>query len=517
MTYNEENISYIERFKEPSRLHPIAILLNLFRVIKETIFGLGIGLIITLKESVVFFLAFLAVFLLLLVITSILSWFRFTYRIEDDELRVEQGIFIHKKRFISLHRIHKIDISANIIHRLFNLAHVQIDTASSGDGAEVSLIAIDKKTAKQLQRALTSVEITTEEEQVQQHGQAKEISWQRLFIAGLTSGSIGVIFLALLAVFSQFEEFVPDRMYNSAYVWLVSLGLVFIIGLLIVMLIFLWVLGILGTMLKYGKFTIQKREKELIIERGLIETKQLTIPFDRIQAVGIQQNLIRQPLKYVRIFAVVAGGSFDKMEPFPVLFPLLKEEEVAPFLREFLPEFTPTKQELIPIAKRGRPFYLWNAAIFFILLVIPVAYFFPSFLWLVLLLVIISLLFGWLQHKDGGYYIDGKQITLRYRRFEKVTIVTYHHRIQSLKKKQHMIQAMFDLSSIQFSLLGLGGLGTHYTLHHLRDEDAIEVADWYSYRKSPNANKGENELQRNQLNVEGKEDVTTAWDNENND
>lgn len=480
---NEQELRNENPFSKPQRLHPAAMYFNLIKVIKETIFGLGIGLIFTLKESLFYFLLFISIFLILLIISSILSWLRFTYRIEENELRIEQGIFIRKKRYISLNRIHKIDLTANVIHRIFKLVKVQIDTASSGDGAEVSLSAIKTEDAVRLRKVLKRQETLQNIVETDESNSMKKISWIRLFIAGTTSGSVGIILVALLAGFTQIEELIPKKLYNTTYTWIIDQGIIIIVGLIIFMLLLLWLFGIAGTMIKYGNFTIEKRAAELFVKRGLLETKELTIPFDRIQAIGIEQSLIRQPIKFVRIFAVVAGGSFDKMEPFPVLFPLIHEKEVEQFLREYLPDYQQQKTELIPLSKRGRKFYLFNTTILFVLALIPVLYFFPSFSWIPLCFIILSLALGWMQHKDGGYMIDGKRITLQHRNLNKVTIMTYHRRIQSLQKRQHKIQMYQRIASTKISLIGMGGLGTHYSLKHVEEEDANKIADWYSYRK----------------------------------
>lgn len=480
-----EETSLLEQFNQPQRLHPAAMYFNLVRVIKETIFGLGIGLILTLKESLFYFLFFVSIFLVLLIVSSFLSWLRFTYRIEDNELRIEQGIFVRKKRYISLNRIHKIDLTADVVHRIFKLVKVQIDTASSGGGAEVSLSAITVEQGERLRRALKKRENDfVIEGKTEKIFPTEKISWKRLFIAGTTSGSAGIILVALLAGFTQIEELIPKNIYNSAYMWVVGQSIVILVGLVIFALFLLWIFGIAGTMIKYGNFIIEKRENELFIRRGLLETKELTIPFDRIQAIGIEQSPIRQPMHFVQIFAVVAGGSFDKMEPFPVLFPLIHEREVDKFVQEFLPEFDQLETELIPLSKRGLKFYLFNSSILFILAFMAVAYFFPSFIWIALILLAFSIAYGWLQYKDGGYVIDGKRITLRRRVFNKVTVTTYHRRIQSLKKRQHKIQTLQDLATIELSLIGLGGLGTHYSLKHLEEKDANKIAEWYSYRKT---------------------------------
>src|SRR5690625_346680 len=91
--YNE---SLFEKFNKPHRLHPVSIIVDYTKIIKETIFGFGIGLIITLKESLFYFILFAVLFLLVLLIYSVLSWLRFTYYVEGDELRIEQGVFIRR-------------------------------------------------------------------------------------------------------------------------------------------------------------------------------------------------------------------------------------------------------------------------------------------------------------------------------------------------------------------------------------------------------------------------------------
>ena len=66
--YEENNIVSTQQTElaKPQRLHPTAIFFNLIKVIKETILGLGVGLIFTLKESILYFLIFLVTHVLLI-------------------------------------------------------------------------------------------------------------------------------------------------------------------------------------------------------------------------------------------------------------------------------------------------------------------------------------------------------------------------------------------------------------------------------------------------------------------
>lgn len=488
MMYEENNKISTQQneLAKPQRLHPTAIFFNLIKVIKETILGLGVGLIFTLKESVIYFFIFVAIFLVLLLVNSFLSWLRFTYRVEDNELRIEQGIFIRKKRYISINRIHKIDVTADVIHRLFKLVKVQIDTASSGDGAEVDLSAIKIAKAAKLRRTLhNGKQAQTNAEEMDIHYPKKKVALRQLFISGSTSGTAGFLLVAMLAVFSQIEELIPQAVYKSTYAFFIQSGVVFLITSIILFLFLLWLIGIAGTMIRYGKFTIEKRETELFIKRGLIETKELTIPFDRIQAIAVKQSLIRKPLKYVKVTAVVAGGSFDKQEAFPVIFPLMKEANVQAFLAEFLPEYAHLSPEKRSLAKRGRKYYIFSSVILLALATIPVYLYIPSYLWVVLVLIGICFWNGFVRHRDSGYQLDDRTVTLHIRRvFEQETVMMYHRRVQAMEKKQHRLQQWEHISTMELSLIGSDGLGTHYSLKHLQEADIDVIGDWYSREKS---------------------------------
>lgn len=475
----------VEKFMKPHRLHPAAIVFAFTSTVKDTILGFGVGLIFTLKESLLYFLIFVSIFLVILIVHSLLSWWRFTYHIDGDELRIEQGVFVRKKRYISKHRIHKIDLTANVIHRLFKLVSVQIDTASNSGDAEVNLSAIRFKEAAELRVILQTDKEEKEEvdEQEEIASIEEKMTWGRLFIAGSTSGSAGVIILAVLTIFSQIEDLIPRKAFNTAFDWVVNAGVVVLIISVILVLVLLWLFGIAGTMIRYGNFTIKKRENELFIKRGLLETKELTIPYERIQAIGIEQSPIRQPFGFVRVFAVVAGGSFDRHETFPVLFPMMYKREVTHFINTFLPEYDYEMFETLRrLPKRSLFFYVGKAFILPVSLLIPIVYFIPSFYWVSLILLFFTLSLALLQYKDLGYAANDDYFVFQKRRLQKVFMMTARRRIQSFEKSEHKLQRIQRVATIQLSLIGMQGLGTHYSLEHIANDDANELASWYSYR-----------------------------------
>lgn len=475
----------------PRRLHPAGMIFSFIKILKDSILGIGVGTVAFFRQSPTSALLFLLALAIILMVSSILSWFRFTYRVEAGELRIEQGVFIRKKRYISLNRIHKMDISANLIHRLMHLVKVQVDTASSGS-REMELSAVRTKHAYELRQVLQHKSETDAEEDPTSLAEEKaldsnitrKMTWGRLFIAGTTSGSIGVILVALLFVYSQAGQFIPENVFNDTVLWLIQLSVFFIIGLSILFLVLIWFLGVLGTMIKYGNFSIEKRENELFVQRGLWEVKELTIPFDRVQAIQIDQSILRQPFGFVQISAVIAGGSFDSKEPFPVLFPLMKKKEVPAFLEEFVPGYEHIFQKVHPLAKKGLKYYMIKSMLFFIIAFFPVMYFFPKFSWVPLLFILLSGFSGWFKFKEAGYALFDNRIVFQRRGvWNKKTMMTYHRRIQTTEKSRHKLQQLEEIASIEISLIGSHGIGTHFQLHHVSDEAANQIGDWFSYRK----------------------------------
>ncbi|WP_174615744.1 PH domain-containing protein [Virgibacillus ihumii] len=472
---------------EAKRLHPAAVFFNFIRIVKEAAFAIILGFITFKDNALMYFILASSVILIVMIIFSILSWYRYTYRVEDDELRIEYGIFIRKKRYISKNRIQSIDLTSSVVHRIFKLTRVNIETAGSSTGAEASLKAVKLSEGEALRHELkmvNTVDNAEEPEAAEEDYPSSTISFKRLFLAGTTSGSIGVILAIVAAGSSELEQFIPDDFYDSTFEWIIGLGIIIMVVLGIIGLFLLWMLGIAGTMIKYGNFTITKMEDELFITRGLLEKKQLTIPMKRIQAVGIQESLIRQPLGYVTVFAEIAGGSMDKGEDFSsILFPIMKADEVEEFLQKFLPEYAGITNDLKPLPKRARKFYVLRSSILFLIITAVLAFVIPTFIWLPLIVLAVSTYLGILRHKDGGFRRDEEKLTVRHRIFSRNTITMYHKRVQAFEKKQHRVHVKQRLANVQLSIIGKMGMGKHFTVKELDESDVNQIADWYSYRE----------------------------------
>lgn len=471
---------------EKQRLHPAAIFFTLIKTFKEIIFTIGIWFFALKDSSLVFFVIGTCAIILVALLFSILSWYKYTYRVEDGELRIEYGIFVRKKRYISKNRIQSIDLTQSVVHRIFKLAKVNIETAGSGTGTEASLKAVKLPVGKTLRVELKTFEKLQQHESIEKtepNQRSETITTKRLFLAGTTSGSIGIIFIIMSVIFSNLDQYIPDNYFENAFQTLASFSIIIIAVLVIVFLLLLWLVGIAGTMIKYFNFTVTKNKDELFITRGLLEKKQTTIPLKRIQAVGIDESILRQPFGYVSVYAEVAGGSIEKGEDYStILFPIMKRTEVDNFLKKFLPDYVSERNDLIGLPKQARRFYIVRSTFLSIMVVIAMLFIIPQFIWAPIVLLLISLYVGLLRYKDAGFQINQDQLTFRYRIINRTTVILFHKRIQSFERKQDPFQRKALVATVEISIASTSGTGTHYKIKDLAVDDVMDLADWYSYR-----------------------------------
>ncbi|MFJ8268604.1 PH domain-containing protein [Peribacillus asahii] len=477
---------------EPKRLHPIAMLLNVIKAIKDMLVPIIIvvvfggdkdGLAGTIQ------LAILGSICLFVIVTAIIEWFRFTYRIEDGELRIESGVFVRKKRYIRFERIHSIDVSEGIIQRLCGLVKISIETAG-GAQAEAVLSAIRKEEAERLNERLAEakrnkmlgaqpeIDLVAEPAIKQESSVTFRLQFPELFLMSATSGAVGVVLSGVAAFVSQFDEMIPFERFVGEYEDVLALGTFLLTVFAFVAVLIVYMLATIGMMLKYARFTVEKKEDELIISRGLLEKRQLTIPLKKVQGIRIIENVVRQPLGYATVYLEYAGGSeADKDSLKVMLFPLVKKKHLQKYLEQCLPNYV-ADVEVKPLPARALPRYMFRRAIFFIPVIIVFIYFFRPWGYVSLVLLPISIGWAFLQYKAAGWNITNHQLLMRSRGLSRQTILFHKSKIQSIESKTSWAQQRKQLSSIS-ALIKSGIAFREGEVRDVEAKDFDAVQTWF--------------------------------------
>ncbi|MDF0727682.1 PH domain-containing protein [Cytobacillus sp. S13-E01] len=476
---------------EPRRLHPVAALVNFVKQLKEMFIPVVLFIFFGGQGQdtfwqIIYFIG-VGVLIIILLIVGVLHWYRYTYRVEDEELRIEYGVIVRKKRYIPLERIQTIDVSAGLIQRLFGLVKIQVETAGGGAKAEAVLTAVTETEAELLKQQLSkqAIKSETDAEPVNERIEivpGYEISLPELFIAASTSGSIGVVLSALGAFLTQFDELIPYEALFDRFEDVVKVGVLFYSVIVFVIFLLAWIIGTVITILKYGNFSVVRIGDEVIIKRGIIEKRQLTLPIKRIQAIRISESIVRQPFGYATVYVENAGGATDKSEGLStVLFPLVKKKKIGELLSKLVPDYTMPVQ-LGKIPDRALYRYVFRLMIPLLVVVIPVSIFVPKWGILALLLIPLFILWGYSRYRGAGWGINDKQVYIRYRIVSKTTVLLQKNRIQSIEKKQSLFQKRGNLGSFETSIKSMMG-GKAFRVVDLEESDCDTMFKWYSSKK----------------------------------
>ncbi|MBU0905747.1 MAG: PH domain-containing protein, partial [Firmicutes bacterium] len=256
-----------ERFK----LHPISAVINFVKGLKDLIFPFVIVFVANGFQGgggggwTSYIPYIIGALVLTLVLTSgIIKWKRFVYWFEDDELRIEYGLFVKKKRYIPFERIQSVNYTEGIFHRPFKLVKLKIETAGSGvsDEAEAELTAITKSAASRIEKELADakrrktssklseaqlVEEVSLEESTVKTKRIYQMTSKELLVLATTSGGIGVVLSGLAVFVSQFSELIPyERIYDEVVVFL-KFGVLMVALSVFVFLLITWILSVVLT------------------------------------------------------------------------------------------------------------------------------------------------------------------------------------------------------------------------------------------------------------------------------
>ncbi|OIJ15794.1 hypothetical protein BKP35_02035 [Anaerobacillus arseniciselenatis] len=479
------------------RLHPVAIFLLFLSALKELIVPI-IAAFIFGRGAASWDFPFTAYFViggfLFLFLYGYLKWLTFTYNISDEELKIKQGIFIKKQRFIRKERIYSIDITAGVLQRLFQLVAVKIETAGGGNEPEVLLKAVTKKEALMIREQLLKDKVKVETETVDSDDVAidnavqdeqRETKWElsnkELLLTAITSSGVGLAFMAVLALFTQLEGWIPDEFIVDTFGYLFHSSLVLIIVLILIIFLVSWIISIVGTVLKYGQFTIVKKGDELEITRGILERRQLTLSLERITAIRVVESVLRQPFGLVSIYVESAGGGSKDEQLSTVLFPIVLKRNLNESLKQIAPDFV-FDQTVESLPRKARVRYVIRKLVPAVVLTGIITYFIP-YGYVATLLIPIAILYGNLQFKDGGIGRNKGYLWMSYRTVSKTLVVIPKQRVQAFEARQSIIQQIRSLYTIQTSIL-YSITGKSFNLVDVSKKQKEDLLSWYSYEET---------------------------------
>lgn len=316
-------------------------------------------------------------FLLAAMVLGVVKWFFFTYELTPHEITVHQGVFVKRRTHVPFERVQTLTKTQPFIFQPFEVFQVRIETSGKADDQLTfnALTPAQIATIERYRQAAQTTSVGTTTTAQPQASATYQIDQRALIRYALTSfGSLGIIGV-ILTLLSEVSNRLPESVMAGLDHWLSGGSLMFY-AMLTAVVIFLGIgVAFLKIYNQYYGFTLTHVGQHLAISRGLLTKHTMQLRTTRVQAIQLEQSLLRRALRLVTVSVFLASAvKSDKNEANQtVLMPVIQTTEATQVLRPFLPALSlPALQPVktVPHALRYQIQYAlwWGLGIFSLVL-----------------------------------------------------------------------------------------------------------------------------------------------------
>lgn len=350
---------------EPVTLHPVSVLI-------------GVPLVQLVRALVIPAFAVLAggrggdrTPLLIIVLLGIglgvrvLAWQRFRWSFDGDVVRVEKGVLSRNRRVVGVDRIQQVELDRPFVQRLLGVATLRIETAGSDAGPEVELRvlrldeALELRAALQPRRPVPAVDAVgaVDGSATAPDGPTPDVvlrlPLRRIALASVTGAQLllapalllGVLQLAgdrteelLFAAADRVMDLLDGGAAPGPATW--SAGIAILVAASVVT-------TLVVAAVREGGFTVVRIGDDLVLRRGLLGTRESTVPLRRVQVVRVAANPLRRALGVAQLrihsaggSAGASGGGSGRGGDRRAVIPLVATADIERLLTDLLPDIT---------------------------------------------------------------------------------------------------------------------------------------------------------------------------------
>lgn len=274
------------------------------------------------------------------IVFAVLGYLNFKFYINDHKFIILSGVFKKKVITIPIEKIQSIHLEQSLLHSITSTFKVLIDTAGT-EKVESSIYALNTHVAASLKDWVLSNRGSEEfiHEQVQSQKIIIQTTTTDLLKLCLTANHLETLLLVCVFVFSKLEDMRP-MLNNMNFGWLdkyeqaLEITWILVVKIVVLIAIFSLVISSIRTLLRYSNFKVEVSEKGFHIKGGLIQMKQIIIPFKKVQLLNWNANFLK---RYNNMFVVhlKATGESELKKKQKVLLPITNKEQ----LKQILPYY----------------------------------------------------------------------------------------------------------------------------------------------------------------------------------
>lgn len=422
-----------------------------------------------------------------LVVISVLQYFTYRYRIGRDGLSIRDGWLHRSLREIPYSRIHNVVLHQTVLHRLFGVAEVRLESAG-GQKPEAQMRVLRLDEALALESLIKHRGQTPDADApVVQADNLLSLPTAEVIRLGLVSNR-GMIVMA--AAFGAAWQVFPDQVlanyferfarqlfgYAShlQYGWITTAAAA--AALLLLAALLLRLLSVLLALVQYHGFRLSEEQRRLMVERGLLSKLRTSVARRRIQAWTLHEGFLHRLLKRrsLRIDTAVAEQqSGNDQRALKELAPIATPETCDALIQRLLPqahwpraEWTP-----LPVAAWWRLFLPTLVFIGILVLVLVsnarTAWGLSPLLWLPW-----SAYAAIQQARRSGYAVDEQLVAVRGGWWDRYWRFAEIDKLQALRLVRSPMDRRLGTASLWMDTAGASGLAPPLRIRFLPEAEA---------------------------------------------
>ena len=472
---------------ESSYLHPSSLVFTVISQLRQNLIPAALALFGAAKGNYTFVIIAAIIFVLSITAATV-RYLTLRYSIQNGELTVQSGMIFRRLRKVPTSRIQNIDLVQNVLHRLFGVAEVRVETASGTEPeatlrvlslAQVENLRSKVRSAASANQAQSTSELSEAEQSQTSQTNISEVlriplSW--LVKAGLASnrgmvmvgfafglyyqnlGEEGRDFRNLRDQLRGISNFLPD-MGEGWQMWLVYASATIAVLLLIRL------LGIGWFILRFFGYRLSQQGDDFKISCGLFTKVSATVPVRRIQFISIHRSVFMRWLGLASIRIETAGGAGKNNENATTsvskrwFIPVVPESQIAELMSTIRPdlEWTEKSFDWQPLARRAASRFIRVAIVMTIfLMLVGVALSRP---WGWVPGVVLSPLLIWYaikRSRSTKYTRIGEGVIFRSGVFTRKTSITFFEKVQGASISQSPFDRRWGMRTLTVDTAAAG-------------------------------------------------------------
>jgi len=459
------------------RLHPLSFLFTLIAQLSQFLGPLLLAVILGQRGGRSQGDEYALVGIAVLALYSLAQYFTYRYRITDDAIVVRSGVFERSLRHIPFARIQNVSLHQNLLHRIFGVAEVRLESAGAAK-PEAQMRVLRLRDAQELEeqihagtRSARAGAVAQGEESAPPAQVLLQLPTSEVLRLGFISNRGMLIVGAAMASLAQMGnnyigktvQWVGSWLYGHANV--LHLSALSAAGAALVLIVLalagLRLLSMVWALLQFHGFRLSQSGGRLSAERGLFTRVRASLPRHRIQAWALHEGVLHRWLhrRSLNVDSAVVETGGDKRS-LRELAPIATPEAIDALVSSLLPQVRGTSGAAWPVSiwqplhpKAWRRRLLWPAVL---TTIASLAFGWWRTPWALLGLLLLPLLWwsarnwarcsGW-SVRDGLVAFRGGWLG-KYWRFAEV------RKLQALEWKQSPFDRRWGMATLHFDTAG---------------------------------------------------------------